>query len=190
MWLFFAQNMGYSVEVYMTLAQIRTLAEEYARQFNPDSVAPFPHQNVEESFDDLEIYFAELEDDEVSGATLYKDDKFIILVNIKNHPIRQHFTLGHELAHYFLHKDILRREKGIMDGDDVLDGNVLFRLDNATTQKIETEANAFAASLLMPSNLVYKAWAATSSIQKTAKIFKVSPVAMSIRLAELGLVNG
>ncbi len=174
----------------MKLAHIRTLAEEYARQFNPDAVAPFPHQRIDDEFSDLEIYFAELEDEDVSGATLYKDEKFIILINIKNHPTRQHFTLGHELGHYFLHKDILRREKGIMDGEDVLDGNVLFRLDNATTQQIETEANAFAASLLMPSNLVYKAWAATGSIQKTAKIFKVSVVAMSIRLAELGLVSG
>lgn len=173
----------------MTLAQVRTLAEEYARQFNPDAVAPFPHQHIEDKFDDLEIYFAELEDDEVSGATLYKDEKFIIIINIKNHPTRQHYTLGHELGHYVLHKEILQKEKGIMDGEDVLDGNVLYRLDNATTQRIETEANAFAASLLMPSHLVYKAWAATSSIQKTARIFKVSPVAMSIRLAELGLVS-
>ena len=173
----------------MTLAQVRTLAEEYARQFNPDAVAPFPHQHIEDKFDDLEIYFAELEDDEVSGATLYKDEKFIIIINIKNHPTRQHYTLCHELGHYVLHKEILQKETGIMDGEDVLDGNVLYRLDNATTQRIETEANAFAASLLMPSHLVYKAWAATSSIQKTARIFKVSPVAMSIRLAELGLVS-
>ncbi|MGF7229564.1 MAG: ImmA/IrrE family metallo-endopeptidase [Candidatus Saccharibacteria bacterium] len=173
----------------MTLSQIRALAEEYARQFNPDSVAPFPHQNIEEKFPDLEIYFAELEDPDVSGATLYKDEKFIILININNHPTRQHFTLGHELGHYFLHQEILKREKGIMDGEDVLDGNVLFRLDNATTQRIETEANAFASSLLMPAQLVFKAFAATNSIQKTARIFKVSPVAMSIRLAELGLVN-
>lgn len=77
-----------------------------------------------------------------------------------------------------------------MDGADVLDGvNVLYRLDDAETQRIETEANNFAASLLMPAHLVYKAWEATGSIQKTAKIFKVSPVAMSMRLAGLGLVS-
>lgn len=174
----------------MTLAQIRSLAEEYARQFNPDSIAPFPHQNIEDAFDDLEIYFAELEEENVSGATIYKDGKFIILINIKNHAARQHFTLGHELGHYFLHKDILKDEKGIMDGPDVLEGpNALYRLDDATTQRVETEANHFAASLLMPAHLVYKAWEATGSIQKTAKIFKVSPVAMTVRLVILGLVK-
>ena len=174
----------------MTLAQIRLLAEEYARQFNPDAIAPFPHQNVEDAYDDLEIYFAELEEEDVSGATIYKDGKYIILINIQNHPTRQHFTLGHELGHYFLHKEILKKEKGLMDGADVLEGpHILYRLDDATTQRIETEANHFAGSLLMPSHLVYKAWQATDSIQKTAKIFKVSPVAMSVRLAILGLVK-
>lgn len=174
----------------MTLAQIRALGEEYSRQYNPDAIAPFPHQNIEEAFPDLEIYFAELDEPDVSGATLFKDGKYIILVNIKNHPLRQHFTLGHELGHYFLHKAILEEEKGIMDGADVLDGvKVLYRLDDAETQRLETEANNFAASLLMPAHLVYKAWEATSSIQKTARIFKVSPVAMSLRLAQLGLVS-
>jgi len=174
----------------MALAQIRALGEEYARQYNPDAIAPFPHQNIEEAFPDLEIYFAEIDETNVSGATLFKDDKYIILVNIKNHPTRQHFTLGHELGHYFLHKTILKHEKGIMDGADVLDGvKVLYRMDDAETQRIETESNNFAASLLMPAHLVYKAWEATGSIQKTAKIFKVSPVAMSLRLAQLGLVS-
>jgi Zn-dependent peptidase ImmA (M78 family) len=104
--------------------------------------------------------------------------------------VRQHFTLAHELGHYFLHQDILKKENGLIDEDKDLDaGRMLYRLDDATYDRIEREANHFAASLIMPNELVRKAWAATASIQECARIFKVSNIAMSIRLTELGLVQ-
>lgn len=174
----------------MTLTQIRALAEEYARQYNPDNLAPFPYQNVLEACPDLEIYFSEIEDMNVAGAILYQEDRFTIFVNTNKSQTQQNFTLGHGLAHYFLHKDIVQHDKGIIDGENVLEGpNTTYRPDNDITQRIEVEANNFASSLLMPAHLVYKAWEATESIQKCAKIFKVSPVAMSLRLASLGLVS-
>lgn len=174
----------------MTLTEIRALAEEYARQYNPENLAPFPYQNVLEANADLEIYFTDIDEENVSGATLFKDDTFTIFIDIDKSPNRQHFTLGHALAHYFLHKEELRNTKGIIDSDNVLDRpNTLYSQDDDTTHRLEMEANNFAASLLMPAHLVYKAWDATESIQKCAKIFKVSPVAMSLRLASLGLVS-
>ncbi len=174
----------------MTLAHIRALAEEYAAKYNPDHVAPFPHENVLEAHPDLAVYFTELEDENVSGATLLKDGEFGILINTTKPLTRQHFTLGHELGHYFLHQDILRAERAIIDGEEAVDGpNILYRLDDAEARQLEIEANNFAASLIMPQDLVRQVWAATGSIQKSARIFKVSPVAMSIRLTSLGLVG-
>jgi Zn-dependent peptidase ImmA (M78 family) len=174
----------------MTLAHARALAEEYAVKYNPENVAPFPYENVTDAHDDLRIYFTALDDDDVSGAILFRDDVFNILVNTNKSAARQHFTVAHELAHYFLHQETLRAERGIVDGEESLDGpKILYRLDGVTSQHLETEANNFAASLIMPADLVRRAWDASGSIQECARIFSVSPVAMSVRLTKLGLIG-
>lgn len=176
----------------MNLSEINALAEQYAAKYNPDRVAPFPYENVTKQHKDLDIYFLELYEpsEKVSGVILYSDGKYSILVSTLKPEVRQHFTLAHELGHYFLHQDILKEQNGLIDEDDELDGGkLLYRLDDATYDRIEREANHFAASLIMPEELVRKAWAATGSIQDCAKIFKVSTIAMSIRLTELGLVQ-
>lgn len=173
-----------------SLSFVRALAEEYARKYNPGSQAPFPYQNILAEHSDLEIFYVDLEDDNISGTTLFKDGKFTILINATKPEIRQHFTLGHELGHYFLHQDILRSESAIVDGDAWMDGaNMLYRKDDAKNTQIETQANNFAGSLLMPAELVRRGWAVTGSIEELANIFKVSPVAMSVRLTRLGLVK-
>ena len=174
----------------MTLEEIEQLAEQYARKFNPGSIAPFPYENVSAAFPDLDIVYADLEDEDVSGVTLYEDGKFTILINTSKPETRQHFTLGHELGHYFLHQEMLKAENGIVDNDAWLDGpNMLYRADDAKKTKLELEANNFAASLLMPGDLLRRAWLAFDSIQECARIFKVSAVAMSIRLTRLGLIK-
>lgn len=174
----------------MDTVRIGALAEEYAQRYNPQRVAPFPYENILEECQDLDIFFSPLKDTEVSGATLFKDGQFSILINSDKPENRQHFTLAHELAHYFLHKELLQEEGGLIDEDDQLDGDrILYRLDSATRNQLETEANRFAASLLMPRELVKDAWKSTGTIEECAKIFKVSTIAMNIRLAELGLVQ-
>jgi Zn-dependent peptidase ImmA (M78 family) len=174
----------------MTLEEIEQLAEQYARRFNPGSIAPFPYENVSAAFADLEIVYADLEDDVVSGVTLYEDGIFTILINTTKPETRQHFTLGHELGHYFLHKDYLKSQNGIVDNDTYLDGpNMLYRADDIEKTQIEIEANNFAAALLMPEDLLRRAWQAFGSIQECARIFRVSAIAMSIRLTRLGLIK-
>ena len=173
----------------MTLAHIRALAEEYARKYNPKHIAPFPHENVLEDQPDLKVYFTELDDAAVSGVILFQDGEYSILVNISKPVTRQHFTLAHEFGHYFLHQDALKREQGIVDGDTTLDNpNILYRLDDAASQRMEVEANNFAASLLMPAELVRRAWEATEDINDCARIFNVSAVAMTVRLTKLGIL--
>jgi Zn-dependent peptidase ImmA (M78 family) len=174
----------------MTPEEITKIAEQYSRRFNPGSIAPFPYENVLATHKDLEIHYADLEDDNVSGVTLFEKGRYTILINSAKPDTRQHFTLGHELGHYFLHKDYLQSEKGVVDQDAWLDGpNMLFRADDIEKTRIEIEANNFAAGLLMPEDLVRRAWQAFGSIQECARIFRVSVVAMSIRLTRLGLVQ-
>jgi Zn-dependent peptidase ImmA (M78 family) len=168
---------------------VRALAEEYARKYNPDRVAPFPYKHVVKDRKDLQIIFAPLGDN-VSGVTRWKDDTFNIFINAQKPQTRQNFTLAHELGHYFLHQEILKEENGIIDSEQALDGgsHVLFRLDSASNEQVEREANNFAASLLMPMELISKGWQDVGDIEELARIFKVSVVAMSIRLSQLGLI--
>ncbi len=174
----------------MTQDEISQLAEDLARKHNPGSIAPFPYENLMAAYADLDVHYVDLEDETVSGVTLYENGKYTILVNASKPDTRQHFTLGHELGHYFLHKDIMAAENGIVDKDVWLDvPNMLFRVDDAAKTRMEIEANAFAASLLMPEGLVRRAWEAFGSIEDCARIFKVSAIAMSIRLTRLGLVQ-
>lgn len=176
----------------MTYAEINDLAEKYATIYNPDNLTPFPYENITKSHEDLDILYLDPDDDNVSGVILYEEsaNKFSILINATKHLNRQHFTLAHELGHYFLHPEILKQEKGFIDSDSSLDTtNILYRLDNAVQNRYETEANHFAASLLMPSSLVHDAWEVVNDIEECAKLFKVSTIAMTIRLTELELVS-
>lgn len=171
------------------MLHIRALAEEYAAKYNPDRVSPFPFENVLKAHEDLQIYYTALED-EVSGVILFKDKEYSILINTDKPTTRQNFTIGHELGHYFLHKDELQRSNGIVDGDDSLDGQkILYRRDDERNKRLEIEANNFAASLLMPADLVRRAWQATRSVEECARIFSVSVVAMSVRLTKLKLLS-
>ncbi len=175
----------------MKLAYIRALAEEYATKYNPKNQAPFPYENIVAEHQDLKVYFSELDDDVVSGVILLKDDEFSIIINTTKPATRQYFTLGHEFGHYFLHQDKLRAVQGIIDGDETLDGtNILYRSDEVSPEakRLEIEANNFAASLLMPSDLVRRAWEATGTIEDCARIFQVSAIAMTVRLTTLGIV--
>lgn len=173
-----------------SLTFIRALAEEYARKYNPGHLAPFPYENILKEHLDLEIYFTALDDHKVSGVTLFDSGKFTIFINTIKSETRQHFTLGHELGHYFLHQDILRAEKGIVDPDRSVEGSVmLYRLDDEMAEQVEREANVFATSLIMPADLITQGWRSLGDVEELARIFKVSVVSMSIRLAELGLVH-
>lgn len=174
----------------MTVDDIAQLGEKHARRYNSGSIAPFPYENILAAHSDLEIYFADLEDKAVSGVILFKDGKFNILINNTKPETRQHFSLAHELGHYFLHKDILNQGESFIDGDAWLDGpTIMYRMDGVPKTQYELEANTYAASLIMPAELVRRAWEVTKSVQECAKIFKVSVIAMSVRLTKLGLVK-
>lgn len=175
----------------MELSKVSNKAEEIARAYNPDGLSPFPYEKIQEDRKDLDIFLADLKE-EISGAILYDQGKnrFNIFVNKKKSETRQYFTIAHELGHYFLHQDIIKEEEGIIDGDNSLDGNqILYRLDIKEQNRMETEANNFAASLIMPKELIIRAWEISGSVEECAKIFRVSVPAMSVRLEKMGLVN-
>ena len=169
--------------------------EEIAKKFNPKTNIPFPFEEIIEEHKDLELRFGDLSsvdipnDDglynDLSGLILYENNqkKFIIFIEKSKPENRQYFTVAHELGHYFLHQDVLKKENLVVDGDATL-----YRLDSGLSNTQESQANYFAASLLMPEEKVKKAWKFfDKDIERCAKLFCTSLAAMSIRVDILDL---
>lgn len=121
----------------------------------------------------LEIMEVDFPEPEISG--MLKRDMGVIAINRNDGYRRQVFTIAHELGHAALH-----------DKDEV------YRMD---AQKVEvndpeeTEANWYAARILMPEEELKRYWNMYPSDLKTlSDIFGVSQVTMSYRLGHLGLL--
>jgi len=128
----------------------------------------------------------------VSGLLVSDGLSAYICVQQLDAPVRQRFTIAHELGHY-----ILRHHVGT--GENVLvDRGVMGERGALASQGIdpkEIQANQFAACLLMPSRLVrqeVERFGTTplsdANVSELAKTFKVSEQAMTIRLTKLGLL--
>ena len=116
-------------------------------------------------------------DKNVSGA-YSKIENSIYLARSENYT-RKVFTIAHELGHYFLHSGVTseffyrsQMTQIFQDGENKI---------------MESEANCFAASLLMPEKVLKKYWDMTNDIDKLAVIFNVSTVGIFLRLKHLGL---
>jgi Zn-dependent peptidase ImmA (M78 family) len=117
------------------------------------------------------------EDHDAAGKIERSGQTYTVSINALDNARRQRFTLAHEIAHYVLHRDLI--------GDGITDrGLYRSRLSDA----IETQANRYAANLLMPAALVRTAWRdGNRSLTGVAELFNVSTEAARIRLQELGL---
>lgn len=129
-------------------------------------------------------------DSDISGLLAISNDKVIISVNTLEDPKRQRFTIAHELGHLKLHS---KEQPVFIDKAP----KVMYRNNASTTGEIhkEREANAFAAALLMPKNLIADVidncdYDGNDVIKFLAKEFKVSEQAMSFRLSNLGYYIG
>lgn len=129
----------------------------------------------------VQVYETDLTDLGASGLIQYEDDeqktKPRIYLNIKMSPERKVFTLAHELGHHFLHKG----EKWRLDKLD-------YSQDDQATKE-ETEANYFAAVILVPKELLLYRKSKGDSIDKLAAYFHVSVPVIKNRLRWIG-VNG
>lgn len=104
-----------------------------------------------------------------------KTGKWIMTVNSLHHPHRQRFTIAHEIAHRIRHAA----------NSDSFEDTTFFR--NGETNWMESEANDFAASLLMPKDAFEKFIADVSSkVEDVAMHFQVSSHAVRIRAKVLG----
>jgi Zn-dependent peptidase ImmA (M78 family) len=128
--------------------------------------------------------------DDIFGAIVRQQGHVIIAVNPNQHPNRQRFTIAHELGHFFNHLN----KGGHLEH---VDGDFRLHWRNETSSKgvdwDEIEANKFAASLLMPEQLLKndideRPGLGHDEIHQLAVLYKVSRLAMQYRLINLGLL--
>ena len=167
--------------------------EEIAQKYNQETTIPFPFDEIIKGEPGLRGIY-EFSDDKkeynfidgfegVLGFIVYTESFSIYINDSKDVlPDIKYFTVAHELGHFFLHKDLVKKKNLVIDGDFFI-----YREDNGIPSEMETEANQFAATLLMPEERVRLLWEALKDVDRCAEFFKVSRTAMSIRLDTLGL---
>ena len=116
--------------------------------------------------------------DDPNIAGYFNRDERTIYVAENDPPSRQAFTVGHELGHFVRHS--------------ATDVDTFYRaaeLNLGDARSNEQEANWFAASLLMPRQLIELYWPAVRDVSRMAGAFGVSASAMVYRLKNLGLIR-
>jgi len=129
-------------------------------------------------------------DSDISGFVVRRDHVTAIGINSNHSPVRQRFTLAHELGHVLLHPPTTQE----LHIDRQF--SVKFR-DEKSSQGLdleEREANLFAAELLMPRRCLLPELSqndgidleGNTAIDAMAKRYDVSSQAFAIRLSTLG----
>ncbi|PZR54190.1 XRE family transcriptional regulator [Xylanimonas oleitrophica] len=104
-----------------------------------------------------------------------REGQFVIYLPRVTSSRRDRFTIAHELGHYFLHYLHAKRADGAIFG-------------RGERNDVETQANVFAASLLMPAEPFRKTYARLrGDTHAIARILEVSPAAVEVRAQVLGL---
>lgn len=177
----------------MNTQEIEKLTTELIAKYNPQNLSPFPFNRLMEDLSDVIVVSDELLP-ELAGAAMYREDvdKIGIIINDAKSERRQYYAIAHEFGHYFLHKHLMQNGEDtnvFIDTEKHLETLALFESVDNPDIEIEAQANSFAMNLLMPRDLVTKAWESLKSVEKCADIFNVTVVAMSIRLEMLELIN-
>jgi Zn-dependent peptidase ImmA (M78 family) len=101
-------------------------------------------------------------------------DDFRAVISTSSSEHRARFTLAHEIGHFV--------RQYYECGDEEVGGVIEFRDRNSSTGTDENEvwANAFAAALLMPPQLISRMWGDGASVEEMCSVLNVSEEAMRI----------
>ena len=156
-------------------------------QDNDVLAPPVPVKRIAEALG-AQLRFSPL-DEELSGMIYVKKGTPIIGVNVLHHLNRQRFTIAHECGHLVFHKEQITKEVHVDKAFPML---MRDSISAAGVDRMEIEANRFAAELLMPESVLTEALGNhpfdvddESVVRALARSFKVSPSAMRFRLGNL-----
>lgn len=174
---------------YTKISNARRKGEDSARQLLSRigaQHAPIPVREIAVA-EGCSVRSSILEGD-LSGMAFVKEGQKHIVYNAAHHPNRQRFTIAHELGHHIMDAAVLRRsvhvDRGVLRRDSLSSDGI---------DKMEIAANAFAACVLMPEELVRSACPQSidvedeETVNRLAKIFGVSQAAFTNRILNLSL---
>ena len=105
-------------------------------------------------------------------------ENYRIVINARHPKVRQRFSMAHEYAHFQIHRDEIER---MPPGEKILHRS-------EERNRIEYQANAVAAEVLMPERLfIQTAKRVGGDISRIAREFQVSTIAVRYRAKNLGL---
>jgi Zn-dependent peptidase ImmA (M78 family) len=170
--------------------QITELANEMIRQ-NSISKPNVPIEKISRK-EGVQVVEADLGND-ISGMLVINGDTAVIGISPGQTKERKRFTIAHELGHFLLHKD--SKNSVFLDRDFI----VKYRSNKPYSDieiRQEQEANAFAAAILMPQQLIlaeldksdFQDLSETELINELALLFNVSVPAMTYRLLNLNIL--
>lgn len=122
------------------------------------------------------------ESDDIHGMACLEDGKKIVYVSLKDSVVRRRFTAAHEIGHHVL-GHVTPDKHQLRDGKHIFTGNA--------QSYLESQANTFAAELLMPKFALEHAITEENirTIEGLSDKFNVSQIAMRIRLQGLGFLR-
>jgi len=167
-----------------SFSKIKKLADQISSGYDEKII---PLEKIGES-EYLEIIYDNYEPGTFDGMTIFDDEEFYIHLNIDNgnriNSPRSRFTLAHEFGHYFIDTHRIGLKLGILEPHPS-------KIDKVQYDKIEREADYFAACLLMPEENFCKDLRSRKKfnfdvIEDLSREYHVSKTAFALRFAEIG----
>jgi Zn-dependent peptidase ImmA (M78 family) len=176
----------------MSIQTARMHAVQLGKQFTADESAPVDVYQIARALG-LRVVSANLGED-VSGLLITNEEGSIVCLQKSDVASRKRFTLAHEIAHHVLGHQFVSGEHVHVDRGNYISQRGVRASTGLDPREIE--ANQFAATLLMPPQLLRAEVARIagkqplldSHVSQLANLFEVSDQAMTIRLSTLGLL--
>lgn len=143
------------------------LLAEFGTKFSPVTVPPVPIDDIVADYLRLSVFYKDLKQefgvDDVLGALWVNKQQVDIDASLvpEDNPSmlgRYHFTLAHEAGHWRLHRHLFQRKANQLRllPENVERPEYICRSND--TDPLEYQANRFASCLLMPREMVKRAW--------------------------------
>lgn len=157
---------------YLPKEKINDLAERVS-----EKLGYAPETDLHEVIKDLggKISYLDMREwykTESGSIEVHAPNDFEVFLSQFTSPTRDTFTLAHELGHYILHSE---------------SGKKPIRVSRHGSNRLEWEANWFAAGFLMPAKRFRAAYKDGNDFEELAKLFQTSVDAAKVRAKTLGL---
>jgi Zn-dependent peptidase ImmA (M78 family) len=182
-----------------TLINAERKAEELLKSLNIRT-APVLVEEIAKNHLNINVEYIEFGNESDLSGVLYREnnnEEVVIGVNSSHPKSRQRFTIAHEIGHYILN------HKGTTFVDTTFKVNFRDATSSEAINLDEMGANAFAAALLMPKDIVFSVIQErldgelnlvedgdheADILKEIADHLKVSQQALTIRLGKLGYI--